>query len=90
MDHDVFWLRDLLPKEVPHARVLTYGYDSSPAKLLGSASTSMVHHHATDLVSELHHFRRVSFAGVLRVSGVGCSMQFNMAWLDVTNDVVFD
>ncbi|KAI5813225.1 hypothetical protein BZA77DRAFT_322065 [Pyronema omphalodes] len=55
---EVFWLRDLLPQEVPNARILTYGYDSDPGKVFESASTNMVHHHATTLVSELHYFRR--------------------------------
>ena len=56
---EIFWLRDMLPSEVPNARVLTYGYDSDPGKMFDSASTNMVHHHATTLVSELHYFRRV-------------------------------
>jgi hypothetical protein len=56
---DVLWLRDLLPKDIPTARILTYGYDSDPGKVFESASTNMVHHHATTLVSELHYFRRV-------------------------------
>lgn len=54
------WLRDLLPTEIPNARILAYGYDSDPGKFLGGASTSMVHHHAFTLVSELYFFRRVS------------------------------
>lgn len=58
-DGGVFWLRDLLPAEVPNARILTYGYDSDPMRYFGSASTNMVLHHATTLVSELHYFRRV-------------------------------
>lgn len=27
-DNNVLWLRDLLPAEIPRARILTYGYDS--------------------------------------------------------------
>ncbi|KAA8913476.1 P-loop containing nucleoside triphosphate hydrolase protein, partial [Sphaerosporella brunnea] len=57
-DKDVLWLRDLLPKDIPTARILTYGYDSDPGKVFESASTNMVLHHATTLVSELHYFRR--------------------------------
>ncbi|KAF8526569.1 hypothetical protein BU17DRAFT_74115 [Hysterangium stoloniferum] len=29
----VLWLRDLLPKALPTARILTYGYDARPVKL---------------------------------------------------------
>jgi hypothetical protein len=64
--NDVLWLRDLLPEEVPKARILTYGYDSDPGTVFQSASTNMVHHHASTLVSELHYFRRVRFGRSLR------------------------
>jgi hypothetical protein len=28
-ENGILWLRDLLPKELPHARIATYGYDAS-------------------------------------------------------------
>ncbi|KAI5806088.1 hypothetical protein EDC01DRAFT_638617 [Geopyxis carbonaria] len=55
---DVFWLRDLLPAEVPKARILSYGYNSDPVKWMEAASTNNVHQHAHTLVTELHYFRR--------------------------------
>lgn len=61
-EEEVLWLRDLLPDEVPNARILAYGYDSDPGKVFDSISTNMVHHHATTLVSELHFYRRVSLS----------------------------
>lgn len=67
----MFWLQDLLPTEVPNARILTYGYDSDPGKVFESASTNMVHHHATTLVAELHYFRRVCERVVGGVWGEG-------------------
>ncbi|CUS12309.1 unnamed protein product, partial [Tuber aestivum] len=57
-EKDVFWLKDLLPEEVPNARILAYGYDADPSKMFESTSTNMVHHHATTLISELHFYRR--------------------------------
>lgn len=30
IDHDVFWPRDLLPKDVEDVRVMTFGYLSNP------------------------------------------------------------
>jgi hypothetical protein len=33
------WLRDFLPKSIPNARILTYGYDT---KLPGSQSTASI------------------------------------------------
>lgn len=58
-EEEVFWLKDLLPKEVPNARILAYGYDADPTKMFESASTNMIHDHAATLVSELHFYRRV-------------------------------
>lgn len=55
-----FWLRDLLPAEVPSARVLSFGYNSDPARWQEPASVNMIHHHAQTLVAELVSFRRVS------------------------------
>jgi len=57
-EKEVFWLKDLLPQEVPNARILAYGYDSDPTRMFESASTNMIHHHAATLVSELHFYRR--------------------------------
>ncbi|RPA98708.1 hypothetical protein L873DRAFT_1006442 [Choiromyces venosus 120613-1] len=57
-EKDVFWLKDLLPEEVPNARILAYGYDADPSKMFESISTNRIHHHATTLVSELHFYRR--------------------------------
>lgn len=55
-----FWPRDLLPKDLPNVRILTFGYDSTPGRFLGAASTNMVHQHATNLVTGLYYFRSVS------------------------------
>ncbi|KAL8744866.1 MAG: hypothetical protein Q9190_002940 [Brigantiaea leucoxantha] len=55
-DLGVFWLRDLLPKAIPNARILSYGYD---ARTHGStpASKQYIWQHAHGLVSDLAHFR---------------------------------
>src|SRR3981189_2808041 len=53
----ICWPRDLLPKEVPQARILTYGYDSRT-----QSSEPITHQtlygHGTSLVSSLSLYRR--------------------------------
>lgn len=50
---DVFWLRDLLPRYIPSARVLVYGYALEPESFLSGRSCERVLQHAQTLVAEL-------------------------------------
>lgn len=56
-EKDVLWLRDLLPLEIQDARIFTYGYDSMPAQVAGSASTKFIHHHAEAFLQDLYAHR---------------------------------
>lgn len=56
-EKDVLWLRDLLPLEIQDARIFTYGYDSMPAQVAGSASTKFIHHHADAFLQDLYAHR---------------------------------
>jgi hypothetical protein len=58
-DNGTFWLRDLLPEKVPHARILTYGYDAYTHGRDQLANES-VHDLAKDLLSSLATERRIS------------------------------
>ncbi|KAG8532842.1 uncharacterized protein KY384_002720 [Bacidia gigantensis] len=49
----VFWPRDLLPKAVPKARILTWGYDVSLKHLLSAGTEGSIFHHAGQLLSDL-------------------------------------
>jgi protein SERAC1 len=49
----VFWPKDLLKKDVPTARVLTFGYDADVVNFAKPASRNTVEDHATNLVKEL-------------------------------------
>ncbi|KAI0556126.1 hypothetical protein F4679DRAFT_578244 [Xylaria curta] len=60
----VNWLRDLLPKHVKTARVLTYGYDASPTLFLTNGAAVAIQRSAECLVQELYADRR--FSGMLR------------------------
>jgi hypothetical protein len=48
------WLQDFLPKKVPSARILTYGYDSG---LFGSESTATIPHFAKSLLAAVKSVR---------------------------------
>lgn len=50
---DVCWPRDLLPKDVADARILTWGYDSSVANLFTQASQEKLFGHAETLLNDL-------------------------------------
>jgi hypothetical protein len=48
----VLWLRDLLPKKIPKARILSYGYDAN-TRGHEQLSVETLDGHATALVSKL-------------------------------------
>ncbi|KAJ5113201.1 hypothetical protein N7456_001735 [Penicillium angulare] len=56
------WLRDLLPKNIPQARVLLYGYDANPLLFTGSNFLDLVQSHATTLIADLEGERNLSNA----------------------------
>ena len=54
----VCWPRDLLREDLPGARVITWGYDSTVANLLKPASQESIYGHADTLLSDLSNLRR--------------------------------
>ena len=51
------WLRDFLPEDLPRARILLYGYDSS---LAGSQSKNILTDLSSNFVVKLHTMRNIS------------------------------
>ena len=51
------WLRDFLPKDLPRARILLYGYDSN---LAGSQSKNILTDLSSNFVVKLHTMRSLS------------------------------
>ncbi len=49
----IMWLRDLLPKAIGIARILTFGYHASASEFYGSGSTDRIQQHAHTLVADL-------------------------------------
>lgn len=64
-DNGICWLRDLLPKVVPQARILTYGYDAYTRGRIESSANQSLFDVAGDLVSKLVAFRLRSGSTVL-------------------------
>ena len=54
----VCWPRDLLPRGLPGARMLTWGYDSTIAKVKAFSSQSSVFGHSQNLLSDLARVRK--------------------------------
>ena len=58
-ENGTFWLCDLLPNKIPHARILTYGYDANTRGQQQLARMS-INNLAEDMVSSLAIFRRAT------------------------------
>ena len=56
---NLLWLRDLLPKAVSVARVLTFGYDAYASSFYGSGSADRIQAHAHTLIADLQADRSV-------------------------------
>ena len=54
----VCWPRDLLPKDLPYTRVITWGYDTSIANAKSFTSQNSIFGHAQNLLSDLARTRR--------------------------------
>lgn len=68
-ENDVMWLRDLLPKSVPHSRIMTFGYD---VKIHRSQIIARLEDHAKCLLQELSMLRENGAPNV-RPSTVACA-----------------
>ena len=53
-ENPVIWLQDLLPKDLPNARVLTFGYNSN---MFQDASVSSIRDFAKALLNDLESYR---------------------------------
>jgi len=48
-----FWPLDLLPNDLPNARILTFGYDADVIRVLDAASSNSLRDHGKSLAHEL-------------------------------------
>lgn len=58
------WLgdKDMLPKALPHARILTWGYNANVHSFMGSTSSDTIWDHAQTLVAQLQADREIEGA----------------------------
>ena len=54
----VFWPKDLLSRDVPNVRIITFGYDSGVVRFFGQAGQNQIHDHAKTLISDLRRCRK--------------------------------
>ncbi|KFY69520.1 hypothetical protein V496_00173 [Pseudogymnoascus sp. VKM F-4515 (FW-2607)] len=52
------WFKSLLPKDLPTARIITYGYDADVVNLTRVAGQNTVREHSTNLINDLAALRR--------------------------------
>ncbi|KAF2877209.1 hypothetical protein BDV95DRAFT_558683 [Massariosphaeria phaeospora] len=52
-----FWPKDLLPDDLPHARIITWGYDADVVKPFNVVSVARLTQHAQHLCTELANIR---------------------------------
>jgi len=55
---NVYWPKDLLGPDVPHVRILTFGYDAKVENALDRVGQNNIHDHAQALVSDLRRERK--------------------------------
>ncbi|KAI0187621.1 hypothetical protein EV127DRAFT_344291 [Xylaria flabelliformis] len=48
----IYWPTDLLPEDIPGARILSFGYDADVAKIAGAVGQGSLRNHASTLVAE--------------------------------------
>lgn len=54
---EVFWPYNLLPKDIPDARIITWGYNAEVAHFLSPDSKVRVRDHAKSLLNDLNGLR---------------------------------
>ena len=54
----ICWPRDLLKHDIQDSRVITWGYDSSVAKVLAYSSVESIYGHAESILIDLSSIRR--------------------------------
>ncbi|KAI9788732.1 MAG: hypothetical protein M1816_006589 [Peltula sp. TS41687] len=55
---EIFWPKDLLPSDVPQARIMVFGYDADVVHFWGRTSQSRIANHANNLLSAMAGCRR--------------------------------
>lgn len=66
---NTFWPRDLLPKVLPQARILSWGYDSKVIHFWAAPSQNMINEHSSNLFADLASLRdSTNTVGIISLS----------------------
>jgi hypothetical protein len=49
----IFWPKDLLPADLPKARIITFGYDADVIGVLSTAGGNSIRDHGTSLAEDI-------------------------------------
>jgi hypothetical protein len=69
-ENHVFWPKDLLPKEIANARIMTFGYDADIVKAFSITSSNTLRNHGQALMHDLAVIRK-------RTKSVRCMLKMN-------------
>ena len=61
----VFWPQDLLPKDLPTARIMTFGYDADVVGIVKTAGSNTLRDHGKSLANDLA-MRRARSNSIMR------------------------
>lgn len=61
----VFWPQDLLPKDLPTARIMTFGYDADVVGIVKTAGSNTLRDHGKSLANDLG-MRRARSNSIMR------------------------
>lgn len=81
------WLgdKDMLPKALPNARILTWGYNANVHSFMGSTSSDTILEHAHTLVAQLQADREVWFALVSGTLFIVSSRSAREEFIDISH-----
>ncbi|KAI9799656.1 MAG: hypothetical protein M1833_003972 [Piccolia ochrophora] len=82
-----FWPTDFLPDDIPHARVMLYGYNSNVAF---DVSEARIKHHAEELLNRLDDKREESTCRIVFIAHSLGGLVVKQALLNARDNPVFD
>lgn len=70
----ILWPKDLLPQDLPNARIITWGYNANVAPISGLSSQNSLHGHARNLLLHLERLREEDYERSRPVVFIGHSL----------------
>lgn len=77
----VFWPKDLLPKDLPKARIITFGYDADIIRGLSTVGNGTLRDHGKALAEDLAIRRKKTDSVRLFIALFTINRVYNRQWL---------